>query len=154
MLAGSGHIAGVVNPPDAQKKYGYWTNDELPADPDDWIAGAEQHQGSWWPHWDQWLKKAVLADGSRRAFPAMASWLSSNRRRGAMSRDSENDRLRTLAVQSIGLMDLTSLNDSDSEQTIQALCERALTPAGSGRSSVRISPFCHGGAQVAGMFSN
>jgi len=56
MLAGSGHIAGVVNPPDA-KKYGYWTNDELPADPDDWIAGAEQHQGSWWPHWDQWLKK-------------------------------------------------------------------------------------------------
>lgn len=47
-----------------------------------------------------------------------------------MSRDSDNDRLRTLAIQAIGLMDLTSLNDSDSEQSIRALCERALTPAG------------------------
>jgi polyhydroxyalkanoate synthase subunit PhaC len=55
MLAGSGHIAGVINPPDAGK-YGYWTNDELPPDPEDWIAGASQHQGSWWPHWNQWLK--------------------------------------------------------------------------------------------------
>ena len=55
MLAGSGHIAGVINPP-AAKKYGYWTNDALPPDPEDWIAGAEQHQGSWWPHWDNWLK--------------------------------------------------------------------------------------------------
>ena len=56
MLAGSGHIAGVINPPDA-KKYGYWTNDELPPDPEDWIAGADPHSGSWWPHWDTWLKK-------------------------------------------------------------------------------------------------
>ena len=55
MLAGSGHIAGVINPP-AAKKYGYWTNDDLPPDPEDWIAGAQAHQGSWWPHWDQWLK--------------------------------------------------------------------------------------------------
>jgi len=47
-----------------------------------------------------------------------------------MSRDSENDRLQAMAIRAIGLMDLTSLNDSDSEQTIQALCERALTPAG------------------------
>ncbi|NBD94936.1 MAG: class I poly(R)-hydroxyalkanoic acid synthase [Gammaproteobacteria bacterium] len=56
MLAGSGHIAGVINPP-AAEKYGYWTNDDLPADPEDWIAGAEQHRGSWWPHWDRWLKQ-------------------------------------------------------------------------------------------------
>jgi len=56
MLAGSGHIAGVINPP-AAEKYGYWTNDELPEDPEDWIAGATVHKGSWWPHWDQWLKK-------------------------------------------------------------------------------------------------
>ncbi len=56
MLAGSGHIAGVVNPPDANK-YGYWTNDELPADPEQWIAGAEAHEGSWWPHWHDWLKR-------------------------------------------------------------------------------------------------
>ncbi len=55
MLAGSGHIAGVINPP-AAKKYGYWTNDALPPDPEDWIEGAEAHQGSWWPHWDRWLK--------------------------------------------------------------------------------------------------
>jgi polyhydroxyalkanoate synthase len=55
MLAGSGHIAGVINPP-AADKYGYWTNDALPPDPEDWIEGAEAHQGSWWPHWDQWLK--------------------------------------------------------------------------------------------------
>ena len=55
MLAGSGHIAGVINPP-AAKKYGYWTNDALPPDPEDWIEGAEAHQGSWWPHWDEWLK--------------------------------------------------------------------------------------------------
>ncbi|MFP4334563.1 MAG: PHA/PHB synthase family protein, partial [Wenzhouxiangella sp.] len=48
MLAGSGHIAGVINPP-AAKKYGYWTNDALPPDPEDWIEGAEAHQGSWWP---------------------------------------------------------------------------------------------------------
>jgi len=55
MLAGSGHIAGVVNPP-AAEKYGYWTNDELPADPEDWIEGAQAHVGSWWPHWHDWLK--------------------------------------------------------------------------------------------------
>jgi len=55
MLAGSGHIAGVVNPPEAEK-YGYWTNNALPADPEDWIKGADAHQGSWWPHWHDWLK--------------------------------------------------------------------------------------------------
>ncbi|MEN1728749.1 MAG: class I poly(R)-hydroxyalkanoic acid synthase [Pseudomonadota bacterium] len=56
MLAGSGHIAGVVNHPDANK-YGYWTNDELPDDPEDWIAGADAHEGSWWPNWHDWLKQ-------------------------------------------------------------------------------------------------
>ncbi len=55
MLAGSGHIAGVINPP-AANKYGYWTNDALPADPETWIAGADYHEGSWWPHWHGWLK--------------------------------------------------------------------------------------------------
>ncbi len=54
MLAGSGHIAGVVNPP-AANKYFYMTNDEVPAQVEDWIAGAERHEGSWWPHWDAWL---------------------------------------------------------------------------------------------------
>ena len=53
VLAGSGHIAGVVNPPKVQK-YGYWTNDELPADPTEWLDQGTQHPGSWWPHWVAW----------------------------------------------------------------------------------------------------
>lgn len=55
IIAGSGHIAGVINPPSA-KKYQYWTNDERPATPDDWLAGAIEHPGSWWPHWEEWVK--------------------------------------------------------------------------------------------------
>jgi polyhydroxyalkanoate synthase len=54
VLSGSGHIAGMVNPP-AANKYGYWTNDKLPADPDAWFSHAKQHAGSWWPNWKQWL---------------------------------------------------------------------------------------------------
>jgi polyhydroxyalkanoate synthase len=54
VLTASGHIAGVVNPP-AATKYGYWTNAELPPDPEDWLAGAKQHTGSWWPDWAAWL---------------------------------------------------------------------------------------------------
>ena len=56
ILSASGHIAGVVNPP-AAGKYCYWINDETPANPDEWLAGAEQHEGSWWPDWDKWLGK-------------------------------------------------------------------------------------------------
>ncbi len=56
MMAGSGHIAGVINHPDANK-YQYWTNDELPDDVEDWIAGAAEHPGSWWPDWHKWLSK-------------------------------------------------------------------------------------------------
>jgi poly[(R)-3-hydroxyalkanoate] polymerase subunit PhaC len=54
VLSASGHIAGVVNPP-AANKYCHWTNDELPADPDKWLAGAKQHPGSWWPSWQRWI---------------------------------------------------------------------------------------------------
>lgn len=53
-LAGSGHIAGVVNPPSAQK-YQHWVNPDLPATLAEWQAGAKEHPGSWWPHWAQWL---------------------------------------------------------------------------------------------------
>jgi polyhydroxyalkanoate synthase len=53
VLAGSGHIAGIINPPSVEK-YGYWTNASLPPDPADWLEGAEQHAGSWWPHWRDW----------------------------------------------------------------------------------------------------
>lgn len=56
VLGGSGHIAGIVNPP-AADKYGFWTSDEkkLPAAPEEWFAGATQHQGSWWTDWQDWI---------------------------------------------------------------------------------------------------
>lgn len=54
-LSGSGHIAGVVNPP-VKNKYQYWTNDKLPKDADKWLAGATSHPGSWWTHWAKWIK--------------------------------------------------------------------------------------------------
>lgn len=54
VLGGSGHIAGIINPP-AANKYGYWINEQLPADADQWLAGAEQHPGSWWTDWGQWV---------------------------------------------------------------------------------------------------
>ncbi|MDR3439530.1 class I poly(R)-hydroxyalkanoic acid synthase [Telmatospirillum sp.] len=55
VLAASGHIAGVVNPP-AANKYGYWLNPELPALPQQWLDGATQYPGSWWPDWRLWLR--------------------------------------------------------------------------------------------------
>jgi len=54
VLAASGHIAGVVNPPDAGK-YSHWVNTELPPDPDAWLAGATELAGSWWPDWQRWV---------------------------------------------------------------------------------------------------
>lgn len=54
-LAASGHIAGIINPP-ASNKYGYWTNSACPADPEEWVKGAEEHRGSWWPEWLKWLE--------------------------------------------------------------------------------------------------
>jgi polyhydroxyalkanoate synthase subunit PhaC len=54
MMAGSGHIAGVINHPDA-KKYQHWTNEALPEAREDWLAGATETPGSWWPHWKAWL---------------------------------------------------------------------------------------------------
>ena len=68
VLAGSGHIAGVVNPP-AANKYCYWVNDRACGTLDDFIAGATEHKGSWWPDWLEWLKaqdsRTVKADGAR-----------------------------------------------------------------------------------------
>ena len=54
VLGGSGHIAGIVNPP-AANKYHYWTRDKMPPTPDEWLSGAQQHAGSWWPDWANWI---------------------------------------------------------------------------------------------------
>jgi len=54
MLAGSGHIAGVVNSPEMNKYYHY-TNTQVPEDVEEWIESAEYHEGSWWPYWHKWL---------------------------------------------------------------------------------------------------
>jgi polyhydroxyalkanoate synthase len=68
MLAGSGHIAGVVNPP-AAKKYQYWTNPGGAESLDEFLAGATEHPGSWWPYWLEWLRRhdpaTVPAQGKR-----------------------------------------------------------------------------------------
>ncbi|WP_084610331.1 class I poly(R)-hydroxyalkanoic acid synthase [Sedimenticola selenatireducens] len=55
ILGGSGHIAGIINPP-AAGKYNYRVSDQLPEDPEAWAAGATVVDGSWWPEWDRWAK--------------------------------------------------------------------------------------------------
>ena len=68
VLAGSGHIAGVVNPPEAQK-YQYWINEAKVDTLDAFIAGATEHKGSWWPDWIGWIRshahRTVPAKGAR-----------------------------------------------------------------------------------------
>jgi polyhydroxyalkanoate synthase len=54
VLGGSGHNAGVINPP-SRSKHGFWTNPDMAGDADHWLAGATKHEGSWWPLWTQWL---------------------------------------------------------------------------------------------------
>jgi polyhydroxyalkanoate synthase len=68
VLAGSGHIAGVVNPPSAEK-YQYWTNEQGANSLDAFLAASVEHKGSWWPDWLAWLERQngarVPASGSR-----------------------------------------------------------------------------------------
>ncbi|MGY6632630.1 MAG: PHA/PHB synthase family protein [Alkalilacustris sp.] len=79
ILAESGHIAGIVNPP-SKKKYGHFTSEApLTGDPDAWRAGATRHDGSWWPRWGAWLKRrsgklvAARAPGSEAYPPLVAA---------------------------------------------------------------------------------
>ncbi|HEX4928784.1 MAG TPA: alpha/beta fold hydrolase, partial [Burkholderiales bacterium] len=64
VLGASGHVAGVVNPASKNRR-SYWTGTPYPGNPDEWLAGAEECKGSWWPAWDHWL--ARHAGGKRRA---------------------------------------------------------------------------------------
>lgn len=65
VLAGSGHVAGVVNPP-AKAKYDHWVNDAFPDTPEQWMATSSEIEGSWWFDWDRWL--APLS-GAKQAAP-------------------------------------------------------------------------------------
>ena len=69
VLAGSGHIAGVVNPPESGK-YQYWINENDPRNLDEFRDGAIEHKGSWWPDWIEWLRAqdgaTVPATGKRK----------------------------------------------------------------------------------------
>ena len=56
VLGASGHVAGVVNPPSKNRR-SYWTNESRPENPDAWLENAEEHPGSWWPVWSEWLSR-------------------------------------------------------------------------------------------------
>jgi polyhydroxyalkanoate synthase len=71
VLGGSGHIAGIVNPP-AAKKYHYWTNDALADTPDAWFEGATQHPGSWWGDWQRWMEQQNGGDKVPARIPSKA----------------------------------------------------------------------------------
>jgi polyhydroxyalkanoate synthase len=61
LLGGSGHNAGVINPPSANK-HGYWVNEAMPESAEAWFEGAEKKEGSWWPHWQAWLSDGGKAE--------------------------------------------------------------------------------------------
>jgi polyhydroxyalkanoate synthase len=71
VLGGSGHIAGIVNPP-AAKKYHYWTNEALPATAEAWLEGANQHPGSWWEDWQRWMAQQNRDDKVPARIPSKA----------------------------------------------------------------------------------
>jgi polyhydroxyalkanoate synthase len=76
ILSESGHIAGIVNPPD-KRKYGHYTSDAALDDPEEWRAGATRTEGSWWPRWQAWLgrRSGAMIDartpGSTKGHPAL-----------------------------------------------------------------------------------
>jgi polyhydroxyalkanoate synthase subunit PhaC len=66
ILGASGHIAGVVNPASKNRR-SYWIGAPYPEEPEDWLAQAKEHKGSWWPRWSEWLEKH---GGGRRKAPS------------------------------------------------------------------------------------
>ncbi len=65
ILSESGHIAGIVNPP-SKKKYGHYTNPDLTLSSDEWLNSATKQNGSWWPRWEEWLRKNSGAEVKAR----------------------------------------------------------------------------------------
>ncbi len=65
VLGASGHVAGVINPP-AKNCRSFWTSDRLSAGAEEWLAGAAEAPGSWWPDWNAWLQGF---SGGERAAP-------------------------------------------------------------------------------------
>jgi polyhydroxyalkanoate synthase len=76
VLGASGHIAGVINPPDRHRR-NYWTNELVTDGADDWFARADRHPGSWWPDWADWLaahggeKKPAPREAGSASFPVL-----------------------------------------------------------------------------------
>ncbi|HAQ49177.1 MAG TPA: class I poly(R)-hydroxyalkanoic acid synthase [Glaciecola sp.] len=76
VLAGSGHLAGVINPIKGGK-YPHWLNDNLPNDAEEWFSGATEHPGSWWTDWHSWLNQKsskrtkALVPGAHKNFPVL-----------------------------------------------------------------------------------
>jgi polyhydroxyalkanoate synthase subunit PhaC len=68
LLGGSGHNAGVINPPSANK-HGYWTNEAMPETADAWLEGADRQEGSWWPYWQARLSKGGKAKKVKARVP-------------------------------------------------------------------------------------
>ena len=100
ILAGSGHIAGVVNPP-AANKYQYWTGDSSAASLDDFIEDATEHPGSWWPHWIEWL----AGKGSGKV-PAKGK-----RKPGGKGEKNHRGRTRSIRKNAINLFTFRCLSD-------------------------------------------
>ena len=68
VLTSGGHVARVVNPPNPKSKH--WTNEELPPDPDQWLAGAKETPDTWWNDWVKWI---VPRSGKRQAPPPIGN---------------------------------------------------------------------------------
>jgi polyhydroxyalkanoate synthase len=70
-LAGSGHVAGVVNPP-VKNKYGYWTSTAAPGSTEEWLKSAAHNEGSWWPHWHKWASQGDAQVAARKPDHSLA----------------------------------------------------------------------------------
>jgi len=74
VLAASGHLAGVINPASKNRR-NYWLNGALHKDPEGWLAAADSHPGSWWPHWSKWLEPFGGAHVAVREMPGRGRYM-------------------------------------------------------------------------------